>query len=345
MPIVFYVIAATIGLFFSYITFVFSMLGGGKFSLFVGALLVLAHIGTMVFAVKKAKQKNIGIVVLSLVSPAFIALIAAAVFAEAQSLFNTYSPDPKFRAACEHTGVLILNAPTAKVTSIGLDWDPEMGSGPKTVYRMGSGGRLDGFENSIPFPEMIVDKSLADVVVTQEVSDPEEAKMAPLYQKLIRYTLTVTDRRDGLKLATMAFAVDMEKGHACGENVKDAIDLNAFLRKVTTFQGQSGISLSSSVAQEVPLEVLETETYSPVRIMTRDEWSELAWDSKRTKICDELAPKVSPRSLQRRFKSDITGMKRMVPLQAYGEMVCDGDGILSVRYVSAKGGVMLGTCV
>jgi hypothetical protein len=335
MQIVFYVVAIVVGGLFSYMVFGFSLLSGERFATYVGVFLGLAHLVTIIFSVKMAHKKNIGLAVLSLVSPAFLALACLTAFATSQNLFKADASDPQFLAACEHTGVQILHAPIARVTSIGLDWEPGSGSVPKTVYRMGSGRQLDGFENSIPFQEMIVDSSIADVLVTHQVSDPEEEKMAPRYQKLIVYTLTATDRRDGIKLATMTFAVDMAKRQGCGANTKNTIDLDEFLRQATAFQGQNASPRQLPPIRDVALEVLETETYSPVRKISGDEWQNLAWDARRTDLCQKMAPQVSRGSLQRRFASDSTGTKRMVNRQGF--MLCDSEGIWTGTYAGEFG--------
>ncbi len=99
---------------------------------------------------------------------------------------------------------------------------------------------------------MIVAPSVADVVVTHEASDPEEEKMAPLYG-LIKYSLTVTDRRDGVKLATMDFAVDMAKGHACGAERERCNRSGCISKAGYGHSGQSKDMLPASDIQDVSL--------------------------------------------------------------------------------------------
>jgi hypothetical protein len=264
---------------------------------------------------------------------AFLLMATAPAASDARSLSGLFGPDKPFFDACQNTGVKILNAPTTKVSSISLDWNAGMGSVPKAVYRIGFGHGLRGYSNSVPFREMIVSKELADVLVTRTVSDAREILAAPVIQKLVRYTLTATDQRDGLRLGTMEFAVDMVGGYACGANVGDTINIDAFLRQVTALRGEYGLPNATAPVHQAAVELLGIEEFSPMRIVRNDEWSAMAWDKRRRDLCESMVPRLSPNAVQRRFSADATGLKRLLPALPEGFLLCDSDGIISGAYL------------
>lgn len=266
-----------------------------------------------------------------------VALVLAPGFfpadARAWSLFPE-KLDPAFARACENVGVKLLRKPSTKVTSIGLDWRGL--EGPMALYELGPDYRLLSSEGSLPYRALVVDSRMADVMVTRSASPPEEEKKPLAYRGLIRYTLTVTDRRDGAMLATMTFAADMKNRRACGANVPNAINLTVFLRQATgTGAPDGGTDASLPV---VTLEVLETEVHTPDKVMSGEAWSKLSWDKARHDRCAELAPPVSSGSQLRRFAADPSGTKRMSERLPF--FLCGPDGIWTGSYVGRERGMM-----
>jgi hypothetical protein len=326
MTILFYAIAAVIGVLCSTVAAMLSAFGGVQFMFVMVALLVFSHVVTMIFAVSKAKQKNIGLAVVALVSPAFIAtfIVYAGVtlFAIAQSAYVQYMPDPKFSTACEGTGVHIFNVPSKKVNSIYADWDDGGHVGPRTKYFVDSSGRLTKSFGGMPLMDGISNSPLADVIVTEDISNLEETRKALVSQGLLRYTLTATDRRDGRKLATMAFAVDIANGRACGSNVEDGIDVVAFFRQVT----------GAPKPTDAKLEIVSEEDFQPEKLIKMDDAyhaSNQAIFEARENTCKAMLKPAYPRSLFMNFVKDTSG--RMVASTAM--MICHPDAILVGDYL------------
>lgn len=74
-----------------------------------------------------------------------------------------------------------------------------------------------------------VDHLSADVVAFVDVDKPEEQKKAPIYQRAIRYQITLTDQRSRAVIGTQVFVVDLFNHRACGANVESAINPSAFI--------------------------------------------------------------------------------------------------------------------
>jgi hypothetical protein len=81
------------------------------------------------------------------------------------------------------------------------------------------------------------------------------------------------------------------------------------------------------------VELLGHEDFTPVRIVKGEDWSAMAWDKRRHDLCETMAPRVSPHAVQRRFSTDPTGLKRLLPAQPESFLLCDSDGIISGAYL------------
>jgi hypothetical protein len=175
--------------------------------------------------------------------------------------------DPRIaalEAMCKEADASFLRTPSLPVRSIAHDWNPaELPGGPfYGAYRITDDGRLlgaSGFERDsyfdfverrhsinteglspqekrqyVRFPRgghfYAIDVFTADALIFHEVSDPEEMKRAPRMQRMVRYKVTVSDRRTGDTLATMIYWVDMLNQHACRANRPNLISVNAFVR-------------------------------------------------------------------------------------------------------------------
>lgn len=178
------------------------------------------------------------------------------------------APESGFVEKCKSAGVHFFNKPAEKVRSIAYDWSPAMHRVTKPRYELDAQGKIlmigasswsPSASDAVDFTETRFDPTLfgmgtakpkyvrvphkakffgvdtlsADALVTIEVSDPEELNQPVMKQHLLRYTLTVTDRRTDEKLATMVYWVDMVNGVACGANVKNTIDQQVFILQAT----------------------------------------------------------------------------------------------------------------
>ena len=74
-----------------------------------------------------------------------------------------------------------------------------------------------------------VDNLSADVLAYLDVDNPDELRKAPIKQGVIRYQLTLSDRRSGAILGVQTFVVDRINNRACGANVGNNISQNAFI--------------------------------------------------------------------------------------------------------------------
>lgn len=69
----------------------------------------------------------------------------------------------------------------------------------------------------------------ADFRVTDHLTGEAEFDNALWKQGIVIHRLQVTDARNGERLAEMDYVVDMSRNRGCGQNVKNAIDVDAFV--------------------------------------------------------------------------------------------------------------------
>jgi len=322
------VLAAALSLCVSYVLGAFSLLGGRAFATVIIGALAALHAAAIAFAVIQARRNRTGFAALALLSPAPVAFAGVWVAAALQNGWRIYAPDPNRDVACRETGIQIMNTPSAPVAAVYVDWDT-MDRDLMSNYGVNSDGHLTGFGDSIPDPEMLVYSPYADVVVTHELSDPEEARKGLRLRGLIKYTLTATDRRDGRTLGTMKFAIDMARGHACGANVPGHIDIDAFLRQVTHSPESTGQPSPDASVHAVTLQKVDEEIYSPERTMTGAQWSDLIIDSTRREKCEAMVPSIGP--LRHRFSADPSGLRSMVLKQGQ-DLICDDAAIIHLGW-------------
>jgi len=185
----------------------------------------------------------------------------------AASMASGCVPDPRIaalEAMCKEADISLLRTPSLQVRSIAHDWNPaELPDGPfYGAYRITDDGRLrgaSGFERDsyfdfverrhsintegldpqekrpyVRFPRgghfYAIDAFTADALIFHEVSDPQEMRRPARTQRMLRYKVTVSDRRTGDTLATMIYGVDMLNQHACRANRPNLISVNAFVR-------------------------------------------------------------------------------------------------------------------
>jgi hypothetical protein len=139
---------------------------------------------------------------------------------------------------------------------------------------------------------------------------------------LIRYALTATDRRDGRKLGSMVFAVDMANGRACGSNAKDGIDVVEFFKQITRVSAPTNVNL----------EIVNTEDYKPEKLVKMDDAfydARQANFKNREKSCEGILKPAYPRSLFMNFAKDTTG--RMIASTAM--TICHTDAVFIGDYL------------
>jgi hypothetical protein len=114
-----------------------------------------------------------------------------------------------------------------------LDFDftesrvPDGRSGAATINPGAPFYRFPAFRLRQPYYG--VDALSADVVLYIDVSHPEELRKARSRQGLVRYELTLTDRRSGAVLGVQHFVVEQVNLRACGANVDGNISQDAFV--------------------------------------------------------------------------------------------------------------------
>jgi hypothetical protein len=69
----------------------------------------------------------------------------------------------------------------------------------------------------------------SDILVLDTASNENELANALWNPGMVAHHLVVTDRRNGGRLATMNYVVDLRNKRACGANVAGAIDVDAFV--------------------------------------------------------------------------------------------------------------------
>jgi hypothetical protein len=320
-------LAAFFGLACSYFVGAFSLTGGVPFATVVIAALGVAHLLAICLVVFRVKRGDVGVATAVLLAPAFVVLAAGYLISIVIPLWRAYSPDSARDAACIKTGVEYTSPPAAPVSAVHVDWDAENPFGDlMKSYSVDSGGHLEAIDQGIPAPELLVDSPLADVLITHEVSSRDELQKGFRLRGLIAFTLTATDRRDGRRLGTMKFAVDMVKGHACGANVPNRIDIDAFIHQVIGIPGKLTASAPDVATIDVNLDTMEGEDYS---LRDTDDSREIAMRAS-SADCKAMLPRLGP--ARRRFASDPTGL-RSLPNFALLQMHCDNSGIWALEFL------------
>ena len=76
----------------------------------------------------------------------------------------------------------------------------------------------------------------ADVLVTYHLTSTEDLEKATPQQGIVTYDLTVTDRRNGEKLASLRYVIDERKDRACGSTEGTTMNERAFVLKAVGVQ-------------------------------------------------------------------------------------------------------------
>lgn len=178
-----------------------------------------------------------------------------------------------FTAACKDAGEHFFRRPSKPVHSIELD-----GQSMMARYGVGRHGRLQTFQIGVmgtPMPRfdkaikfidarepgppirykrrwpnartlrkrysgVVVDASSANVLVTFHSYPRDELRKAQDAQGPVTHELVVTDRRDGVLLATMKYVVDWKDHRICGPIHNHVLSEKAFLARALDFQQKRG---------------------------------------------------------------------------------------------------------
>ena len=283
MTIIIYIVAGAIGLYLSALGFVFSLLHGLLFAFTVGALLLAAHIGSILYVRKKAMEGKGRLAALALIAPMFVVggvgLVIGWGIAAVSFLVAFVKPDsPAFTSECRTAGAQYYKLPTSPVRSIAYDWDGKHAPRFITKFSVSFGGRVvesmlfsDGYSDDYPYPSVIefterkrrpdskgspseapgpyvrfprwdgryprqntsygIATLTADALVTYQFTSTEALGEPSPQQGIVTYDLTVTDRRDAEKLASLRYVMDQKKDRACGLTGDNEMDEQKFVLK------------------------------------------------------------------------------------------------------------------
>lgn len=267
MSILIYVVATLAGLFLSYVGVVFAMLSGPQFAYVIGGLLTAAHIGAFVFVRHRAVHGKGRESAFVLVLPIFIVLGAVYVFELGRyAVLQAWPDSSAFAAECQTAGAHYFKLPTSPVRSIAYEWPNEYGN-PQNYFTVSFNTRIDHLDHrDLLYPPVIgfteysymvnrhatsprkyirrprqgvthsISAFSADILVGYKVAPAEELKKAANDQGMVKYELTITDRRDGEKLASLKYVVDAKNRRACGLTGNNVMDERAFVLKALGIQ-------------------------------------------------------------------------------------------------------------
>ncbi len=265
MTIFAYAAAAVLGLMFSYVGLVFAMVGGREAAYIMGALLLLAYAGVILYVVRKARAGKHS--PFALVLPMFLVAVVLQAFLVGKYAFSFLVPDSgPFISECKTTGATFTKLPASPVRSIAYDWNTRY-SPPFSQFKVRFGTRITSLGRSdLPYPKSIefterkrsnlegrpaqgpdgpyirfpragayygIPALTADVLVYSRVGPEEELQKAESEQGIVRYEVTVTDRRTGDKLASLRYIIDAKQRRGCGLTGENTMSERSFVLKAT----------------------------------------------------------------------------------------------------------------
>lgn len=283
MTTIIYIIAGAIGLYLSLLGVMFSLLHGLLFASIVGALLLAAHIASILYVRKKAMEGKGRLAALALIAPMFVvgggALVIGWGIAAVSFVVSFVEPDsPAFTSECRTAGAQFHKLPSSPVRSIAYDWDGKFAPRFITKFAVSIGGRVvdsklfsDGYSDHDPYPSVIefterkrrpdskgapseapgpyvrfprwdgryprkntsygITTLTADALVAYQLTSTEALVESPPQRGIVTYDLTVTDRRNGEKLASLRYVIDEKKDRACGLTGDNEMDERKFVLK------------------------------------------------------------------------------------------------------------------
>lgn len=263
MKYVAYFVATIIGLVFSYMGFVFAMLGGSQGAYLVGTLLLLAYAGVIFFLIRKDRAGKGPQFAFVLALPMVLVTIVLQVFVLGQYGLSLLMPDPEpFVAECKNMGVKLEKLPSSPVRSIAYDWDGKY-QPPFNRFMVQYGTRITSLGRSdFPHPKSIefverkrsnlegrpalgpdgpyirfpqagayysIPALTADVLVHYRVTPEEELRKAETDQGVVVYEVTVMDRRTEERLASLRYMIDAKQRRGCGLTGPSEMSERAFV--------------------------------------------------------------------------------------------------------------------
>lgn len=168
---------------------------------------------------------------------------------------------PEFEAACKAAGSRYIQQPATKVESIAYNWERDTRPPDTSYFEMDGRNNVSQLEGGFPqFPPAIkfietrccrfegpptnrigpfvrhlvsgeyfgTTELTADALVTYKVSHTRPANSADGFKTV---ELTVTDRRDGERLAALRYVLDERGRRGCGTVSDGVMDEQAFVRR------------------------------------------------------------------------------------------------------------------
>ena len=263
MTFIAYAAATILGLLFSYMGLVFAMVGGGAY--IVGILLLLAYAGVLFYVIKRSKAGKGPQSAFALVLPMFLVTGVLQLFQLGSYGLSLLRPDSEaFISECKATGAQYLKRPVSPVRSIAYDWDTKYPP-PFNRFEVNRGTRITSLGRSdFPHPKSIefverkrshlegrpaegpdgpyirfpqtgayysITAMTADALVHYQVSPAEELKKAEIDQGIVRYEVTVTDRRTDERLASLSYIIDAKQRRGCGLTGENTMSERTFVLK------------------------------------------------------------------------------------------------------------------
>lgn len=250
-----YLLYTVAGLIMSFMGFVFAMTGGSDAATWTGEALLVVYVGVAWYVIHKASHGEGRKVAFLLALPMPIVTAAEVAYLVADGIGSYSMPDSEeFVSACRGVGVEIVATPVSPVHSIAYVRETEY-EPPFTHFTISHGTRVASLSYSNPMhPEAIeyiesgpnavgeryfrtprmgkqigVSALTADVLVKYKLSPREELRKAPTEQDIVRYEVTVTDRRTNAMLGSLRYVIDAKKRRACGVTGKDTMDERSFV--------------------------------------------------------------------------------------------------------------------
>ncbi len=258
-----YLLAGSIGAFLSFVGLVFAATGGLKFAMTIAALLLAAHVASIIYVVKGSNPENKKWRAIALVMPLPIVYVLMSIFHLGNFAYTTAKPDSEaFLLACKAAGPKYERSPTEPVHSIAFDWDAKI-SPTFNQFNVTRGTRITSLGRSNPTYRELFDyverKSYgpdgipsqgagqpynrlpqtgeyygvpaltADILVHYQISPETELRKAANDQGIVTYFVTVTDRRTSERLASLRYVIDAKSRRGCGLTNKGGLSVNEFV--------------------------------------------------------------------------------------------------------------------
>ena len=263
MTFFWYFAAGVLGLLFSYVGLVFAMVGGRQAAYVMGALLLLAYVGVIVYVIRKERTGKHS--PFALVLPMFLVAVVLQAFLAGKYALSFLTPDSEtFISECKSAGATFTKLPASPVRSIAYDWNTTY-SPPFNRFEVRFGTRITSLGRSdFPYPKSIefterkrsnlegrpaqgpdgpyirfpragayygIPGLSADVLVYSRVGPEEELTKAESEQGIVRYEVTVTDRRTDERLASLRYVIDAKQRRGCGLTGENTMSERSFVLK------------------------------------------------------------------------------------------------------------------